>query len=100
VVEPLAQHLEMDALCTRFSVVDGRLTGELDGPLCYGRNKVDAAHRYAGAHGIPLADCHFYSDSASDLPLMEAVGHPVAVNADPALRRAARRQGWPMLWWG
>jgi HAD superfamily hydrolase (TIGR01490 family) len=100
VVEPLARHLEMDALCTRFSVLEGRLTGELDGPLCYGRNKVEAASAYAAQHGLTLEQCHFYTDSASDLPLLENVGFPVAVNADPSLLRVARRHQWPVMWWG
>ena len=51
----------------------------------------------AEAAGYDLADCYAYSDSITDLPMLEAVGHPAAVNPDRALRRAARERGWPVL---
>ena len=99
VVEPVAAALDADALCTRLAAVDGRLTGTLDGPMMHGQNKVVAARAYAAAHGVELSACRFYSDSVSDLPLLSAVGQPVAVNADPGLARHARRAGWRRERW-
>ena len=52
--------------------------------------------RFAAEHGVDLAASFFYTDSVSDLPLLERVGQPVAVNPDPRLRRLARRRGWPI----
>jgi phosphoserine phosphatase len=82
---------------TRSVVVDGVYTGELDGPFCYGPGKVEAIEQLARWEGLDLAQCYAYSDSASDLPMFEAVGHPVAVNPDGPLTRHARRRGWPIV---
>jgi HAD superfamily hydrolase (TIGR01490 family) len=88
-------------LCSRFEVdADGRYTGRLIEPLCYGRGKVELASRCAVTHGVALQACAFYTDSISDLPMLEAVGEPVAVHPDPRLRRIAARRGWPVRDWG
>ena len=98
IVEPLATALGMTGgIGTVGEVVDGVYTGELDGPFCYGRGKVDAIARARPLGGLDLAQCYAYSDSASDLPMLEAVGHPVAVNPDAKLERHARRHGWPVV---
>ena len=98
IVEPLATTLGMTAgIGTRGSIVDGVYTGELDGPFCYGVGKVEAIGRLARWDGLDLAQCYAYSDSASDLPMLEAVGHPVAVNPDTALERHAVANGWPIV---
>jgi HAD superfamily hydrolase (TIGR01490 family) len=98
IVEPLATALAMTAgIGTRSSVVDGVYTGELDGPFCYGPGKVEAIKELARWDGLDLAQCYAYSDSASDLPMLEAVGHPVAVNPDTALERHAAANGWPIV---
>lgn len=98
IVEPLAHSLGMTSgIGTRSHVVDGRYTGELDGPFCYGQGKVVAMAEIANWNGYDLAQCYAYSDSASDLPMLEAVGHPVAVNPDARLERHARRNGWPIV---
>lgn len=90
-----------DYLCNRFEVdADGRYTGRAVEPLCFGAGKVALAARLADALAVRLADCAFYTDSISDLPMLEAVGRPVAVHPDPRLRRLARRRGWPVLDWG
>lgn len=90
-----------DSLCSRFVVgADGRFTGAVEEPLCYGEGKVVAATAWARSQGINLADCAFYTDSYSDLPMLEAVGRPVAVNPDPRLARHARERGWPVVDWG
>lgn len=97
-VEPLAQALGMTAgIGTVSKVVDGRYTGELDGPFCYGPGKVEAITELAHWEGLDLAQCYAYSDSISDLPMMEAVGHPVAVNPDSRLTDVAHRHGWPIV---
>ena len=98
IVEPLATTLGMTAgIGTCSSVVDGVYTGELDGPFCYGPGKVEAIEELARWDGLDLAQCYAYSDSASDLPMLQAVGHPVAVNPDAALERHAAANGWPIV---
>jgi HAD superfamily hydrolase (TIGR01490 family) len=98
IVEPLAATLGMTAgIGTRSAVVDGVYTGELDGPFCYGPGKVEAIEALARWDGFDLAQCYAYSDSASDLPMLQAVGHPVAVNPDAALERHAAVNGWPIV---
>ena len=97
-VEPLAKALGMTAgIGTRSIITDGVYTGELDGPFCYGPGKVEAIEAVAAAEGLDLDRCWGYSDSASDLPMLEAVGHPVAVNPDAKLERVAADQGWPVV---
>jgi len=80
---------------TRAEVVDGRFTGKLDGPLCYGAGKLDRLTAELGA--VDLGGAWAYADSVSDLPLLEACGHPVAVNPDRRLRAIAQHRGWPVV---
>lgn len=88
-------------LCNRLAIdAQGLFTGRLDGPLCFGTGKLTAAADLCARLGEPLSSCVFYTDSASDLPVLQAVGHPVAVNADPTLRRIARKNLWPQVDWG
>lgn len=97
-VEPLATSLGMTGgIGTVGEVQDGRYTGTLARPFCYGRGKVDAMEEMADWEGYDLSRCYAYSDSASDLPMLEAVGHPVAVNPDGALTRVAHERGWPIV---
>jgi HAD superfamily hydrolase (TIGR01490 family) len=98
IVEPLAQALGMTGgIGTRSVVENGVYTGELDGPFCYGGGKVEAMQSLASWNNYDLSQSYAYSDSASDLPMLEAVGHPVAVNPDSKLERHARRNGWPIV---
>jgi HAD superfamily hydrolase (TIGR01490 family) len=98
IVEPLAQALGMSGgLGTRAVVSDGVYTGELAGPFCYGPGKVDVIAEVAHWEGYDLSRCYAYSDSASDLPMLEAVGHPVAVNPDNRLQATAAERGWPVV---
>ena len=98
IVEPLAQALGMTGgIGTRSIVDNGVYTGELDGPFCYGAGKVEAMQSLASWNSYDLSQCYAYSDSASDLPMLDAVGHPVAVNPDSKLERHARRNGWPIV---
>ena len=97
VVGPLARHLGIsDYLCTRLEVADGRFTGRIVQPACYGPGKVHWASDHAHRLGARLADSYFYSDSYSDLALLEHVGQPVAVNPDARLKAHAVRHGWPI----
>ncbi|MFP4149494.1 MAG: HAD family hydrolase [Nitriliruptoraceae bacterium] len=97
-VEPLARALGMEgAIATRSAVEDGRYTGELDGPFVYGEGKAEAIAALAEERGYDLRLCYSYSDSASDLPMMEMVGHPVAVNPDGPLQNVATQRGWPIV---
>lgn len=89
-----------DYLCNRFEVrPDGSFSGEPQGELCYGAGKLVAARAYADRLSVPLAACAFYTDSMSDLPVLEAVGTPVAVHPDPRLRRLANARGWRIEDW-
>lgn len=76
---------------------DGVYTGDLEGPFCYKLGKVEIMQRMAAERGYDLADCYAYSDCASDLPMLEAVGHPVVVNPEPELREIAAERGWPVV---
>ena len=97
VVEPIAALVGADrCMATRMTVRSGRYTGEIE-YYCYGEHKAQAARDIAADRGYRLEDCRAYSDSITDLPLLEAVGHPTAVNPDKALRREAERRGWPIL---
>ena len=97
-VEPLARALGMTGgLGTHSAVTDGVYTGELAAPFCYGPGKVEAIRELARWEGYQLDHCWAYSDSASDLPMMECVGHPVAVNPDGKLERIANDRGWPVV---
>ncbi|MDN5914304.1 MAG: HAD-IB family hydrolase [Pseudonocardia sp.] len=97
VVEPIAAMVGADRfLATRMATRGGRYAGEIEF-YCYGEHKADAARRIAQEQGYDLARCRAYSDSITDLPLLEVVGHPTAVNPDKALRRIAEQRGWPVL---
>jgi HAD superfamily hydrolase (TIGR01490 family) len=98
IVEPLATSLGMTGgIGTRSRLVEGVYTGELGGPFCYGTGKVEAITELARWEGFDLSQCYAYSDSASDLPMLQAVGHPFAVNPDGPLARHALRHGWPIV---
>jgi phosphoserine phosphatase len=97
-VDPLAGALGMSGgIGTISEIVDGTYTGNLAGPFCYADGKVEAMQELARWEGLDLGQCYAYSDSVSDLPMLQAVGHPVAVNPDSKLERLARRQGWPIV---
>src|SRR5438270_11969961 len=95
----LAQVLALDGgVGSQFSEVQGGVyTGEPTGLFIYGAGKAQAIEQLAAREGIDLAESYAYSDSASDLPMLRAVGYPVAVNPDKELRRIARQDGWELL---
>lgn len=97
VVRPLAEYFNIDGvIATRPEVVSGRYTGRLDF-YCFGGSKARAVVDEAAAKGIDLSRSFAYSDSASDLPMLEVVGHPVVVDPDKELRAAAAARGWEVL---
>jgi HAD superfamily hydrolase (TIGR01490 family) len=97
-VETLAMVLAMDgAIGTRSEIRDGVYTGRLAGPFVYGEGKATALREFARQEGIDLSASWAYSDSASDLPMLKAVGNPVAVNPDAELAAVARRERWQVL---
>lgn len=95
VVKPLAEYLGVPYVCATVAGVDadGRYDGTLDF-YCYGAGKAEAMRHEAATRGLDLAASYAYSDSASDLPMLSAVGHAVAVNPDRELRALARGRGW------
>jgi HAD superfamily hydrolase (TIGR01490 family) len=86
------------AIGTTLEEKDGVFTGEIDGELLHGPLKAKAAVQHALESGVNLAHCYAYSDSAADIPLLESVGHPVAVNPDHTLLAHATELSWPILW--
>jgi HAD superfamily hydrolase (TIGR01490 family) len=97
---PLAELLGVPhVLCTDIEVVDGVMTGKHLAPACAGPGKVVHAERFAREHAIDLSQSYFYTDSFSDLPMLERVGCPRIVNPDPRLRRRAWARGWEIERW-
>ncbi len=96
--EPLGADLGVaHHLVTRLEVREGRFTGKALRPVCYGAGKVYWAERFAEEHGVDLRESFFYTDSITDRPVLERVGHPVVVHPDPRLARLAAQRGWPVL---
>jgi HAD superfamily hydrolase (TIGR01490 family) len=95
VVRPLARHFGVKGVIATRAFVgpDGRYTGELEF-YAYGEQKAEAIRRLAIRSRLDLSGSYAYSDSITDLPMLEAVGHPVAVNPDKMLRIAAEERGW------
>ncbi|MBB5128492.1 HAD superfamily hydrolase (TIGR01490 family) [Streptomyces albaduncus] len=98
VVEPIGELLGADRVVATRMVVgdDGCFTGEVE-YYAYGPTKAEAIRELAESEGYDLARCYAYSDSATDVPMLESVGHPHAVNPDRALRKEALTRGWPIL---
>lgn len=97
VVAPIADALGADhCASTRMEIRDGAYTGHV-AFYCHGSGKVDAMRSLAAQHGYDMTLCHAYSDSSTDLPMLEAVGNPTVVNPDRPLRRTAAERGWPVL---
>jgi len=97
VVGPIGEMLGADrVVATRMVVADGRYTGAI-AFYAYGANKAAAVRELAEAEGYDLSQCYAYSDSATDVPLLEAVGYPIAVNPDRTLRKLALQRGWTVL---
>ena len=86
-------------IATRMEVTDGHYTGQMEF-YAYGEAKAEQVRVLAAERGYSLPHCYAYSDSVTDLPMLEIVGHPRAVNPDRALRRIAQQRGWPVLSFG
>ncbi|TDG15418.1 HAD-IB family hydrolase [Seongchinamella unica] len=100
-VAPAAEDLGIEhLLCTRLEVVDGKFTGGVVKPTCFGQGKVDAAEDLAAQVGADLDDGFFYSDSTDDQLLLERVGHPRALNPSDKLQRLAHKNNWPAARFG
>jgi HAD superfamily hydrolase (TIGR01490 family) len=98
IVGELARSLGIaGGLGTVSEIADGMYTGRLDGPFLYGEGKAIKIRQLADERGYDLQSCYSYSDSGSDLPMMQLVGNPVAVNPDRALQAVAHRRGWPVV---
>ncbi len=98
IVGELAQALQITGgLGTQSEIIGGVYSGKLAAPFCYGEGKADIIRRLADERGYDLSRCYSYSDSASDLPMMQLVGHPVAVNPDRSMMAIAHRRGWPVV---
>ena len=97
VVQPLARMLGIEhMLYTRLEVEGGAFTGRVIEPICFEEGKIYWLQQFIDAQGIDLAKSWFYTDSITDLPLLDLVGHPVATNPDPFLYRTAVKRRWPV----
>jgi HAD superfamily hydrolase (TIGR01490 family) len=97
VVAPLAAHLGIPHfLYTRLETESGRFTGRVIDPICFGEGKIYWLQQLVDEENVDLAKSWFYTDSITDLALLELVGHPVVTNPDPRLYREALRRRWPV----
>lgn len=97
VVEPIGELLGADrVVATRMEIADGRYTGNID-YYAYAEEKARAIEQLAASVGYDLSACYAYSDSITDVHMLEVVGHPFAVNPDKELRKVAATKGWPVL---
>ncbi|NNJ18615.1 HAD family hydrolase [Pseudomonas putida CSV86] len=95
---PIAKRLEVETLlATECELVDGRYTGRSIDVPCFREGKVTRLKRWLEENGLTLEGSYFYSDSMNDLPLLEQVDNPVAVDPDPNLRAEAEKRGWPVI---
>ncbi len=98
VTAPIAARLGVDTLlATECEMQDDRYTGRTTDVPCFKEGKVTRLNRWLDETGLSLADSYFYSDSMNDLPLLEQVTHPFAVDPDPKLRAEAQKRGWPVI---
>jgi HAD superfamily hydrolase (TIGR01490 family) len=96
----VADHLKIDEIiCSRLEIINGLLTGVPEGNLCYGIEKLIRLNEYCEKNNNKLEDSWYYGDSISDLPALEAVGHPVCVNPDRELGRKAAAKDWKIYRW-
>ena len=99
VVEPLAELLEVEVDCAHLLLNDGRMTGDLQSPPPAGEARATLLEEYAAQHSLVLSESFAYADSLSDLPMLELVGTPVAVNPDARLSQVAGQRGWRVERW-
>lgn len=101
VAEPVAAELGIsNVICSELEVdIEGRFTGAIIEPLCYGLGKVERTSRIAEREGFDIEEAYFYSDSITDLPLLQVVKVPIVINPDRRLRKIAKQRGWPIETW-
>jgi len=100
ICEPVKNHLGFDdMICTILEVINGRFTGYPKGRYCYGEEKLVRSINYCKKYNLTLENAWFYTDSYSDIPMLNAVGHPVCVSPDNKLRRFAQSKGWDIERW-
>ncbi len=98
ITEPIAAAMGVDAiLATEVEFIEGRYTGKVAGTPCFQQGKVARLQQWLQQQQQNLDGSYFYSDSHNDLPLLEVVSYPVAVDADPQLTATARQRGWPII---
>ncbi|ODC05112.1 phosphoserine phosphatase [Terasakiispira papahanaumokuakeensis] len=98
ITEPIAEALQVDDLiAVEPEIIDGRYTGRIAGLPTFQEGKVTRLKQWLTSHQMTLSGSYFYSDSRNDLPLLEQVDHPVAVDPDPTLRARAEAEGWPII---
>lgn len=98
VTAPIVARLGIDTLlATECEIVDGRYSGRTTDVPCFREGKVTRLNRWLEENQLNLDDSYFYSDSLNDLPLLEQVANPVAVDPDPKLRAEAEKRGWPVI---
>jgi len=98
IVEPICQSLGInELLATDPEMIDGRYTGKVAGTPSFREGKVERLQEWLGVYGAKLEKASFYSDSLNDLPLLEVVEFPVAVDPDDTLRAHAQDKGWPVI---
>lgn len=96
-IDPVARYLGIDhVMCTQLEVENGVFTGNVIRPACYGEGKATAARSLAEAEDLDLDESYFYTDASEDLPLLEIVGHPYALNPDRELAQIAAERNWPV----
>lgn len=96
-VEPLARELGVEhVLCTPAETEDGILTGRVGGQVPFGEGKADATRKFAAEHAVDLPRSYGYSNGDEDVPFLETIGHPHAVNPQPQLARIAQARSWPI----
>ena len=99
-VTPLSEILHADeVMASRCRISEGRFTGELESGPLGGSAKALAAEAWARESGIDLSESYAYADDTSDLPLLDLVGHPIAVNPERRLQKLAHSRGWPVRRW-
>lgn len=97
---PVKDYLHLDhSLHSIVEVQDGTLTGKFKKPLCYKEGKVLYAQDFCQQHSLHFEKSYFYTDSVTDLPMLQLIQNPVAINPDPLLKRHAQKNGWPIEYW-
>jgi HAD superfamily hydrolase (TIGR01490 family) len=98
ITRPIAEHLGVpELLATEPEIIDGRYTGDIAGTPCFQGGKVIRVREWLEQRPYELRQSHFYSDSINDLPLLEQVGNPVAVDPDDRLHAVAQERAWPVI---